>query len=424
MSFAPRLRPVRGSCRMHIVPLALLLALLSACSDHPPADPSAFESTAAVKKEIKSLRADINQKRERLAALEKRLVALGGKAQTEKKAAVELKTLELTTFRHFVEVQGQVESDRNVNVSAQAGGRIVNMLVEEGDAVKAGQTIAKIDAEVLRRQISQVEANLELARQNYERRKRLQDKEVGTEMAFLEAKSNKESLEAQLSGLKEQLALYTVTAPFAGHIDERYAKAGEMTGPGQPVVRLVSDAGYKVTVDLAASYSGKIKRGAPVELTAPDLGQTFQGRVKTIASQIHPVSRSFQVEITPVNPPKGLQPNLVVFAKINDYTAQEALVLPQAVVNRTDQGAYVYLAGNADGQLVANKQFIKLGKAYGERVEVLDGLSAGDRVIRKGYRNLSNGQPIREVDQPASGRARNQPPDSAANKPADTNARR
>lgn len=376
---------LRRSLRAYGLLLLPLLLLAAGCGSEAKKADSPQE-----------IRARITSLQEEIRTLKTRLQEMEGEQQ-EEKVNVALERLQPQRFRHYIEVQGQVESDKSINVSPQRGGTLQKLYVEEGDYVQAGQKIAHIDDAVLRQQLEEVKTRLELARTNYERRKRLYDKDVGSEMKYLQAKSEKESLEKRLAQLKEQLDLYTVKAPMSGKVDRIIPKQGENVAPGRPIVQLVSTDGYKISAGIAERYAGRVDVGDPVKIRAPDLQKEFGGQIKNVAAMINPASRSFEVDITPQNPPKGLRPNLITYVKINDYTNPKAITVPITLVQSTDRGAYVYTAQAKNGQLVAKKTFVKTGKDYRDRVEIRSGLAAGDRVITKGYRDVADGQPINEV---------------------------
>ncbi|MGY2133836.1 efflux RND transporter periplasmic adaptor subunit [Hymenobacter sp. HD11105] len=366
-----------------ITPAILALTLLAACGQK---DPQA--ELAALKKEQAENQAKI-------AALEAKA---GPAAPSAALTAVPVSVLNLkpADFRSYLEVQGRIDFDQNATVSARSAGSLTTLRVQRGDRVRQGQVLATIDAGVLDANTAELRTRLDLARVVYEKQKRLWDQQIGTEIQFLQAKNNYESLQRNLSTLSRQRELYNVTAPFAGTVDEVLPKQGEVVAPGTPVVRLVSSTGGKILADVSESYSGGIKAGDKAIVTIPDMGnQEFPATVRVVSSSINPTSRTFTVELR-LNGKADLQlrPNMVAIVRIENYTRQNATVVPVDLVQRDEQNSYVYVVEQKGNTPVARKRVIQTGATYNGEVEVTSGLAANDKVISAGYQNINEGQVV------------------------------
>ncbi|WP_133274263.1 efflux RND transporter periplasmic adaptor subunit [Hymenobacter radiodurans] len=373
-----------------ITPAILALTLLAACGQK---DPQA--ELAALKKEQAENQAKI-------AALEAKAVpAAGASGATATGAAatavpVSVLNVKPADFRSYLEVQGRVDFDQNATVSARSGGSLTSLRVQRGDRVRKGQVLATIDAGVLESNIAELRTRLDLARVVYEKQKRLWDQQIGTEIQFLQAKNNYDALQRNLSTLGRQRELFNVTAPFAGTADEVLPKLGEVVAPGTPIVRLVSGTGGKILADVSESYSGGIKAGDKAIVTIPDMGnQEFPATVRVVSSSINPTSRTFTVELR-LNSKTNIQlrPNMVATVRIENYTRQNATVVPVDLVQRDEQNSYVYVVEQKGNQAVARKRVIQTGATYNGEVEVTKGLAADDKVISAGYQNINEGQVV------------------------------
>ena len=353
-------------------------------------------------------------------ALEAEIAKLDTSSDKVRTSLVAAKTIQPQLFEHYVEVEATVESDNQARVSTTMGGSIVQLSVREGQVVTAGTLIAEIDHSMVDKQIQEVETRLELAETNYERRKRLWDQEVGSEMQYLQAKNNKESLDKNLAVLKEQRSKYFVKAPIGGEVDEVFPQQGEFVGPGSPIVRIVGTGQYKLIANLSESYAGRVKNGDRVKVDLPDLDKQFMGTIRQVGEQINPMSRTFEVEVRIAGTPK-LKPNMIAFVSINDYSAKDAILIPRNVVKGAKGGdTYVYIAERRGERYIAKQRPITIGQSYDEKVEVVSGLKKGDVIVTTGYQELTPGvvlkidqmkkQPAKAVETDKETAADQQPP--------------
>ncbi|MDO6390487.1 efflux RND transporter periplasmic adaptor subunit [Pontibacter sp. BT731] len=345
--------------------------------------------------QLAGLKQQQTELQEQIAQLEAELKAEGKGGPVEKKTVpVTVAQVQQDTFRHYLEVQGRVDFDQNVLVSAKVPGVLTSMRVKRGDKVTKGQTMATIDAQVLEQNLAEVRTRLELANAAYERQKNLWDQQIGTEMQFLTAKNNKEALERSLATLQQQRDQFNVKAPVSGVVDNVIPNAGEAVAPGMGIIRVVNTTGSKIVAEVSEAYLTKIKKGDEALVRFPDLNQEITATVDVVSSFINPSSRTFTIELRPKNVDVELRPNLVAVVRIQDYRKEDAITIPVNLVQRDEKSQYVYVAQKQGARYVATRKEVETGVNYQGRVEVLKGLTAQDYIITAGYQSLNEGQPV------------------------------
>ena len=249
---------------------------------------------------------------------------------TKKITQVATKTLSLEKFEHYVELQANVETDKNVMIYPELPG-VMNLLVQEGQYVSAGQTIAIINDGGLKDQVKQQQITVEstnsnlqqaqvqadLAKTTFLKQSTLWKQKIGSEIQYLQAKTAYEAAQKQVEAVrnqvsatqkgvlvtKAQLARTVVKAPFSGVIHQAVA-------PGVPIVRLVNTTGLKVKAEVPETYIGSVQKGTSVKIELPNIGESIQTQISRVSTLINPNNRTFSVEI-PV-PNNGLvKPNLL-----------------------------------------------------------------------------------------------------------------
>lgn len=315
----------------------------------------------------------------------------------EKLMNVKISRMEKGHFQHFIQVQGTVESDNNVLIAPQSSGIVKKIHVNAGNKVTKGQLLAELDGSVLESSIAEVENGLKLAETIFERQQRLWEKNIGSEIEFLQAKNNKEGLEKRLATLKEQYKLTKIFAPLSGTVDEVLIKEGETAVAGLGAVRVVQLSNLKIRVDLSEVYISHINKNDLVHVRIPVTGREFDLKVNAVSQVIDPQNRTFQIEMKIPNSEAGIKPNMLSVLTINDYTNDEALIVPLNIVQETGQEQFVFVAERINGAWIARRKSIKTGNSYTNRAEVLSGLQAGEYVVTFGYQNLADGQKLAVV---------------------------
>ncbi|GAB3987689.1 efflux RND transporter periplasmic adaptor subunit [Spirosoma daeguense] len=365
-----------------------LIGLLAACSGEKKTD---LEGKREELAELKSQQGELNTK---IKALETELTKLDPNKKEDVRAKdVTVAPLTTSTFRHFVELQGTVDAKNNVQVSPKSGGVVTAVYVKEGDNVRAGQAIAKVDDQLLRESQEEVKTQLSLANTVFEKQAALWKQQIGTEIQYLQAKNNKESLERRLSTLNAQLGQSTVTAPISGVVDHVMVKVGQSAMPGMGLVQVVNLSQLKVVAKVADSYSGSVRKGDAIAIEFPDLKKQLNSRISFVATTVDPSTRTFTIE-APLPSDNSLKPNMLARVKINDQTQGNAIVINQNLIQSTENGQLVYVAVSEGGKKVAKAKTIKTGQSYGGQIEVTQGLQSGDQIVTTGYQDLVDGQPI------------------------------
>jgi RND family efflux transporter MFP subunit len=249
-------------------------------------------------------------------------------------------------------------------------------------------------------QLTQLQIQAALAKTTFERQQRLWDQKIGSEIQYLQAKSTYEGQQSAVNQMKSQLSKSTVTAPFSGTIDDIITEQGSVVSPGQtPILRIVNLSDMYITTDVPESYIADVVEGKNVEVTFPVLGKTVETKIRQTGSFINPDNRTFNAEIEVPNKEKAIKPNLTARLKINDYTNEKALLIPQSIISENAEGnQYIYILDSIEGQkAVAKQTIIKTGKTQGDVIEVLEGLKDGDAIIEEGARSVKDGQTVKII---------------------------
>ena len=371
--------------------LLALTALLGASSCNRKDD--SLEGKKARLAELKTQSAGLLAE---IQKLEKEIAGSDSSASLEGKVKQVLTTdVQSAEFRHYVSVQGMLEAEENLMVTAKMPGMVKEIRVKEGDVVSRGQVLAVLDDEVLRKSIDEVKAGLDQVTVLYEKQKSLWEQKIGTELQYLTLKNQKESLENKMTTLKAQVGQAQVTAPFPGVIDAVFIKTGSMAAPGAPLMQLVNTAQLKASAKVPDSYVSFIKQGDKVLVNFPDLNKDIEASVSYVGRIVDPLSRTFKIEVKlPLTDP-GLKPNLLAMVRINDKSLKDAIVIEENIIQPTENGKILFVAGTEDGKQVAEQRLVTTGLSYNGRVEILSGLSRGDKLITTGYQDLSDKQAIR-----------------------------
>jgi len=315
----------------------------------------------------------------------------------EKLMNVKISQVEKGRFQHFIQVQGTVESDNNVLIAPQSSGVVKKIHVNAGNKVTKGQLLAELDGSILESSIAEVENGLKLAETIFERQQRLWDKNIGSEIEFLQARNNKVGMERRLATLKEQYKLTKIFTSLSGTVDEILIKEGEMAVAGMGAVRVVQLSNLKIKVDLSEVYISRIKINDLVHVKIPATGREFDLSVDAVSQVIDPENRTFQIEMKVPKSEAGIKPNMLSVLTINDYTNDEALIVPLNIVQETGQEQFIFVAGQINGEWIARRRSVKTGNSYIDRAEISSGLQEGEYVVIFGYQNLADNQKLAVV---------------------------
>ncbi len=302
-------------------------------------------------------------------------------------------------FDHYLELQGAVQTKQNVLIYPEMPGLLTRIYVKEGQYVNKGQVLAKIDDGGLANQLAQIEAQAALAETTYKRQERLWNQKIGSEIQYLQAKTNYEAQTNAVSQLRRQLAKSVITAPFSGVIDDVIKEQGTVVAPGMgsEVFRIVNLKNMYIETDVPESYITSIKKGKNVEVEFPVLGEKLTSKIRQAGNFINPANRTFKVEVEVPNKDGNIKPNLTAKLKINDYSNEKAILIPQSIISENANGEqYVYVVEDIKDQIGTAKQtIITTGKTQGDIIEVLSGIESGTKIIEEGARSVKNGQEVK-----------------------------
>lgn len=364
---------------LKFLPFVILAALTISCAKEEGVDAMKTkldelkDESAKLVAEIKTLEAEISKLDPEFAKTTKKSILITT-AQARK-----------GEFTHFVEVTGSVLSKKNVAISAETAGRVLEVPAIEGMRVSAGQVLARIDAESTARNIEEMESNLELATTIYQKQSRLWDQKIGTEIQYLEAKTRKEGLEKSLAALKTQLNKAIVKAPFTGTVESVDVRVGEAVQPGVPMFQFVGESDLYIQADVSESFVGVLTKGDSVEVEFPSIGKSMKTRVSAVGGVINPNNRTFKVEVFLPNRFE-LKPNMISILKINDYQNMESVIVPAHLILADNRGDYVFTV--EDG--IAKKKYVTRGLTFGDETEIKEGLNGTETIVDKGFREVGD----------------------------------
>jgi RND family efflux transporter MFP subunit len=353
--------------------IVALGAAIAACSGKP-------ESKTAQLELLKKQQAELLKT---ISSLEKEIAKENPNEVKVKMKEIAVTELATRPFDHYVQTQATILAIDNIQMSAKSPGVVTQVFAREGDAVNQGQVLAQVDNTLILRGIDELSSNLELAKTVFERQKNLWDQKIGTEVQYLQAKNNKESLERRLASLKEQNEQTKIKAPITGTIDAVNIKVGENAAPGMPVFRIIN------TNDLKAS--AKISEAV---VTLSDINKTINGSVTFIGRNIDALTRSFPLEVK-LPSSSDLRPNMTSVLKVVFHTEKAALCVPVNVVQDINGEKVVYIAESDGKNLVARRKVVEVVGVYDNLAQIKSGLKAGDKIITVGYQGLNDGELVK-----------------------------
>ncbi len=361
------------------LPLIALAFLAISCAKE--------EGVEAKKAELQALKLQLNDINTSIKELETELTALDPEFARQNKKSILITTAAARKgrFEHYVEVTGSVLSKKNVSISAETVGRILTVPAMEGMRVEKGAVLATTDSEVIERNIDEIENSLSLAKTLFEKQERLWNQKIGTEVQYLEAKNRVEGLQRSLASAKTQLAKAIIKAPFSGTVETVSVRMGELVQPGMPMFQFVGDSELFIEADISESYVGVLNRGDSVDVSFPSIAQELKTKVSSVGAIINPNNRTFKVEVFLPKIPM-IKPNMISVLKIQDYEAEEAVIVPSKLVLSDNRGDYVFTV--VDG--IAKKTYVKRGKTADLDTEILEGLTGTELLVDKGFREVGD----------------------------------
>ena len=352
-----------------------------------------IEKIKLARKTIVASQQDLNSKIEQL---DNRIEELNENPQLP---IVQVVSVTPSQFDHYIQVQGSVKSDQLISIFPEFSGVIKNIYVKSGDDVKKGQSLIKIDDGGLKEQLSQLEIKYELTKTTFERQKRLWEQKIGSEIQFLETKSMFEAQKQAINQLKKQIQKTLIQAPFSGTIDNVIVKLGEVVYPGRSnLMMLLNMDNLYVESNVPEKYISSIKTGNKAILEFPLIGKSVSSAVRQSGNYIHPINRTFKIEIDVKTNDFEVKPNLNSKVKINDYSNEKALMINQNIISvDSNNKEYVYKLFTKNNKDYVSKTTIETGKNDGKNIEVISGLNQGDLIVSEGIRKLVDNSRVKII---------------------------
>jgi len=383
--------------------LLLTVLILTSCEGKKATSVAGILATNDVA-QIKSKKAALDAEQQELSAelkqLNDRLDALN---EDKNIPLITTFTAKEAVFTHFIELQGNVQTKQNVLIYPEMPGILKSVFVKEGQNVAKGEILARIDDGGMSEQLAQLTANAQLAKTTYERQKRLWAQKIGSEIQFLQTKTSFEAQSSAVNQLKSQLEKAVIRAPFAGIIDNIFKERGIVVAPGMgsEIFRIINLSNMYIETEVPETYIGSITRDKLVTVNFPVLGETVTSKVRQVGNFINPSNRSFKIEIGVSNFNGNIKPNLTAKLKLNDYTNENAVLIPQSIISENAKGAqFIYVVKNKkeDNEAVAERLIIETGKTQGDFIEVTKNLAAGAEIVMEGARSVNNGQVVKVIN--------------------------
>ncbi len=361
---------------------ALLSGILYSCSDSG--------SSPDKRAELEKLKKQQAELKEQILTLETEL-AENDTLDSFRSKNIGFTEMKAEPFNHFIEVQAKVEGDEDVIISAESMGSVKAVHVDAGDKVSKGQILAETDDRIIRQGMAEMQTQLDLAKQIYTKQKNLWDQKIGSEVQYLQAKTNKEAMENRMAGLQEQWELTKIKSPINGTVDQVSIKIGETVAPGRPAFRVVNMNSLKVSGEVAESFISKVNKGNDVVISFPDQKIEIKSKLNYSGQAINALNRTFNVEVR-LKPSDGnFHPNMVAVLKIVDYTSPKAFTVPVGAVQKSSDSEFVYVVSEENGKTIARRKIVSSGMTYNGITEITSGLTEGDKVITFGYQSIIDG---------------------------------
>lgn len=343
--------------------------------------------------QIEKIRSQIESKKKEISDLETKLKELSGGKIEDLEVAKYVSTIkpEKKDFVMYLEAPGKVYTKENIYVSGEIGGSLKAVYATAGMPVKKGTPLAQVDDELIQKNIAEVEGYYQLANDVYERQKSLWDQKIGSEIQYMQAKSNKESLEKKLATIKAQLAKTTIVSPIDGVVDEVYGKYGQLTGPSNPICRIVNLSKIYVEAEVAESYVGKFNKGQNIVVEYAPLNYRQEVPIVAVTQQIDPANHTFKITANVPNPDGALKPNLLISTKLVEYSSKNKVIVPTKLVQEGMSGKYIMCVNDSS---VVMKKVITVGRSYNGASEVETGLDGSEQLIDLGFKNVVEGDKV------------------------------
>jgi len=304
-------------------------------------------------------------------------------------------------FQSFLRLVGTVETSDDVLLSAEVSGKVLRHVVSEGQNVRKGQTILRLDDAKLRQEVARLEAVTAQSKTTWERIQNLYENEnIGSEIDYLNAKYAYEQSASALNSLRIDLENTEVIAPFDGVVETIFAEEGEMLSPGMAAIRLIGSEQYVITAGVPARYANVVELGDQVDVWFDtQLQDTLSGRVVYVANSIDPSNRTFKIDIQLHAGQSYYKVDMIANLRLNTLSMEEVIVVSEEFVYSKNDGYVMYVKGtNNEGKDIAIERAVVLGPSFKTEVVITSGLNIGDEIITIGSAFLNDGVRINVVN--------------------------
>jgi RND family efflux transporter MFP subunit len=371
-----------------IIPFLIATAFIAGCSNQ--------ESPEALKAKISKLKEQAININHQIKTLEARLAEIDSANNGGNLISVIAEKVKAEPFNHYFIASGKVELENQAAISAETNGQVKKIYVKKGQRVKKGDILIALNTSIIENSISEVKIGLELATKVYEKQKALWEQNIGTELQYLQAKNQKESLEQKLKTLNAQLDMSIVKAPFDGIVDDIYIKEGELASPGKPIAYMLNPERIKIEADISESFLNKIHVGDKIMVTFPTFPDIkIESKITRIGNFIDPKTRTIKIQVDAKNPSGKIKPNQIALLHINDYYNPKAITVPSIILKQDTKGTFLFTVAKIEDKNVAKKVYVKTGISFNDKTEIVTGLNEGDLVIVSGYNMVSNSIPVK-----------------------------
>ena len=320
-------------------------------------------------------------------------------ARTPRPTPVEVAVAEMVRPVEEIRSIGSILADEAVDLSPEQAGRVVAIRFEEGQAVKEGDELIKLDDTLIAAELGEVEARIALAEANYQRASTLSKSGAGTQRTLDEATSERLTANAVLHLIRSRLEKTSIEAPFDGVVGLLSISVGAYVEPGDTLAHLDKIDILKVDFTVPERNLQDIKAGYPVDITVdafPD--RVFQGEIYAIDPQVDINGRALKVRARLANPDGALRPGLFARVLVRGASRGEVVLVPEGAIVPRGGESFIYRV--ADGRVVETK--VTLGRRSDGKVEVVSGVAAADQVVVAGHARLKDGSAV-EIVSPTSG---------------------
>lgn len=363
--------------------IILLIFVLAACGKNE----SSSDNADVKLQEYKTQVAELNKKISELQNVANSDNSISGEA-----LKISVIDISESKFEHYFTSTASLEAVESAFISPEMSGQVKQIHIAEGSFVKKGQLLISLNSSILKSSLNELETALALAELVFKKQSELWDKKIGSEMQYLEAKNQKESLENKIASLKEQIEMTKIKAPVSGIIDAIRIKVGEMAMPGQPIVTLINLDKMYVNANVSESYIASLAKGDKVTITFPTYPDVnLESTIFRVGNVIDEGNRTIKIQVLINNINKKFKPNMVAQVKLKDYQNNNAILIPSIIVRNDLEGSYVFVVEKQNGKNVAAKRYIKTGKSNNENTIIIEGLKVGEKVISEGYNLVKNG---------------------------------